>query len=307
VRLLFAAAVLSFATLAHATGQEQLAVDYLEREVPRWSTQNHCFSCHNNGDGARALYLAGRRGYPVSASALRETTNWLLSPKDWDSTRVNPGFSDKKLARIQFAAALTEAVLAGIVSEPSAILRAAELLVADQRPDGAFPIDTGGIAGAPATYGTSLATYLARRTLEVADRQRFADPIGRADQWFESATPENIPDTAAVLLARPHSAAVRAKTLDRLLAAQTSDGGWGPQPRAPAEVFDTGLVLLALHAAGNDSRSALAVEQGRALLRKLQLPDGSWLETTRPSGFTSYAERISTAAWATYALIETRQ
>src|SRR5262249_25750881 len=34
---------------------EERAVAYLVREVPLWSQENHCFSCHNNGDGARAL------------------------------------------------------------------------------------------------------------------------------------------------------------------------------------------------------------------------------------------------------------
>ena len=37
---------------------EGKALAYLAIEVPRWSSEHKCFSCHNNGDGARALYLA---------------------------------------------------------------------------------------------------------------------------------------------------------------------------------------------------------------------------------------------------------
>lgn len=37
------------------------ALDYLSREVPAWKKKNGCFSCHNNGDAARALMAAGRR------------------------------------------------------------------------------------------------------------------------------------------------------------------------------------------------------------------------------------------------------
>ncbi|MEX0713581.1 MAG: hypothetical protein WD278_14585 [Pirellulales bacterium] len=36
-----------------------------------------------------------------------------------------------------------------------------------------------------------------------------------------------------------------------------------------------------------------------------QLEDGSWPETTRPAGGQSYAQRISTTAWATIALLAT--
>ncbi|MFO1532763.1 MAG: ArsA-related P-loop ATPase, partial [Thermoplasmatota archaeon] len=36
--------------------------EHLAREVPRWSAENHCYSCHHNGDAARALYAAARAG-----------------------------------------------------------------------------------------------------------------------------------------------------------------------------------------------------------------------------------------------------
>ena len=47
-----------------------------------------------------------------------------------------------------------------------------------------------------------------------------------------------------------------------------------------------------------------AIARGRQFLIDRQLPDGSWPETTRPSGQESYAQRISTAGWATLALLE---
>ncbi len=82
-----------------------------------------------------------------------------------------------------------------------------------------------------------------------------------------------------------------------LLAAQTSDGGFGPQAKMPAEVFDTALALLALDGPAD------ALARGRAWLVKMQEKDGGWPETTRPSGAQSYAERISTTGWAVYALL----
>ncbi|MGH9657312.1 MAG: hypothetical protein ACRD96_02150, partial [Bryobacteraceae bacterium] len=67
-----------------AQSPEQRAIDYLSREVPRWSRENGCFSCHNNGDAARALYLARRKSYRVPDAALADTTAWLARPSQWD-------------------------------------------------------------------------------------------------------------------------------------------------------------------------------------------------------------------------------
>ena len=69
--------VLFLLFLLQAPAPEQKAVGYMVAEVPRWPMENHCFSCHNNGDGARALYLAYRMKYPVSAEVLEGTSDWL--------------------------------------------------------------------------------------------------------------------------------------------------------------------------------------------------------------------------------------
>ena len=80
------------------------------------------------------------------------------------------------------------------------------------------------------------------------------------------------------------------------------------------EAFDTALALLALAGLRPiDSLSTApystpdldaAIERGRAALLRTQNPDGSWPETTRPPNGDSYAQRISTTAWALMALLE---
>jgi hypothetical protein len=292
-------AVLALFFLAGAT-PEQRAVDYLVQEVPRWSRQNHCFSCHNNGDAARALFATRKAGYAVSAPALADTTAWLQQPERWDEIHGSPAASDKKLARIQFAAALAEAYRTGVTRDRKALLQAADSLLKLQEPGGAWMVDTGGLPGAPATYGAALATYMARRTLETASDPRFQPAIARANRWFTAAEPENLLDAAAILMAMPGSEEVRRRCLPLLLSSQTSDGGWGPQPHVPAEAFDTAVVILALRAAGETK----PIPRARAFLLSLQEPSGAWPETTRPSGGTSYAEKISTAAWVILALLE---
>jgi len=276
---------------------EERAVAYLSREVPKWAPENHCFSCHNNGDAARALFLAARSGYAVSPAALAETIKWLEQPANWEKGQGSPGFNDARLAQVQFSAALVEARL----PDRSPLFAAAKALAGHQDADGGWRIDTGGLPGAPATYGPALATYMARRTLEAADSRAFAAAITRANQWLASRQPDSILDAAAMLLALPQSEAVRKKCIDLILNAQTSDGGWGPQPHAPAEVFDTAVVLLALDAAGVTG----PMTRGREFLIRMQQSEGGWPETTRPSGNTSYAEHISTTGWALYALLAT--
>src|SRR5262249_28619783 len=148
---------------------EDRALAYLSREVPRWSAENKCYSCHNNGDAARALYVAYRQSHWFPAKALADTTRWLGRPQGWDHNGGEGPFSDKVQARLQFAAALVEAVDAGLIKDKDALARAAALVAEHQQPDGSWQIGAEGSLGSPATHGVALATSLARRTLQRAD------------------------------------------------------------------------------------------------------------------------------------------
>jgi hypothetical protein len=271
-------------------------LEYLSREVPRWERENHCFSCHNNGDGARALYLAQRKGYAIPREALEQTTTWLRQPLQWTQIRGAAGSNDKNLARVQFASALVEAWRSGAVRDAAALRTAAELLIANQDPGGSWPVDAGGLPGAPATYGTALATYMARGVLEAAGGPSSAQAIHRINRWFATAKHSSVVDAAAIVLALPG----RKDCHEWLLAAQLRDGGWGPQRGMPAQAFDTAVAVLALRGKGQAAR------RGRAFLARMQEKSGAWPETTRPAGAVSYAERISTAGWVAYALMATQ-
>ncbi len=100
------------------------------------------------------------------------------------------------------------------------------------------------------------------------------------------------------------SATRRRAALDLLRRAQSDDGGWGPYVTSPPEAFDTALALIGLARCGDSSESVRRmIARGRAFLIAGQRDDGSWAETTRPAGGTSYAQRISTTGWATLALL----
>jgi hypothetical protein len=78
-------------------------------------------------------------------------------------------------------------------------------------------------------------------------------------------------------------------------------------------VFDTAIAVLALGSLQSEPRMARsaytvdelkdAIAKGKKYLVSQQKPDGSWPETTRPANPESYAQRISTTAWALLALL----
>jgi hypothetical protein len=307
--LLSIVAALGAGPPAEAT-PEGRALAYLSHEVPRWSSENGCFSCHNNGDAARALYTAARLGRAVPPRALADTTRWLARPERWDHNGGDGPATDKGLARIQFAAALAEALDTGQLKDRQPLTRAAELVAQGQETDGSWTVGAPGSTGAPVTYGTCLATAAARRTLHRADPQRFRPALARADRWLRGARVATVLDAAGVLLGLeggddPDARAQRRHCLELIRKGQGEDGGWGPYVTSPSEPFDTAVVLLALVPLKDQSDCQPLLRRGRAYLLAVQRPDGSWPETTRPAGAESYAERLSTAGWATLALLAT--
>jgi hypothetical protein len=282
----------------------------METEVPAWSRENHCHSCHNNGDAARALYTAQRLGRPIMAGALAETSRWLAQPETWDHNGGDGPFSDRRLARVQFAAALAAGVASGAIADRGALGRAADRLVKDQAEDGSWRVGSADGAGSPATYGPVLGTVLARSTLLAADRHQYAVAIARAETWLWARKVKSVFDASALLIALDgeNAPALRALTeqcLEVLTKGQSDDGGWGPYLNAPPEPFDTALALTALAPYRELAAVRTQLRRGRAYLLAAQAADGSWPETTRPPGASSYAQRVSTTGWATLALLRT--
>jgi len=294
-----------------ALAPETKALEFLKREVPAWSKENGCFSCHNNGDAARALYTATGKGYDVPSEVLADTTAWIRKPERWEENKGDPGFSDKRLANLQFTASLMAAFQSGHVRDGTALKAAARKVAADQDRDGAWHIELQNSIGSPATYGTPLATYLALKTLERAGAPETFGAIEKAKSWLRAASPKNVISAAAILLAAADdpTAPGRLKLKECftvLRDAQNRDGSWGPYRDSPGEAFDTAVALLALAELKSEPEIEALIRRGRMFLVRQQNEDGSWPGTTRPPGGNSYAQRISTAGWATLALLATR-
>ena len=317
-----AAGGLAVSAIQPPASPEERAIAFLSIEVPRWAAENDCYSCHNNGDAARALYTARGMALRVEASALRDTTDWLRRPNAWDDNAQGQEFSDQTLARIQFAAALVTAIDAGVIIDSRSLRVAADLIAADQQDDGSWRLDASASIGSPATYGTALATRAALRTLRRAEVEDLAGVVARGDRWLRAVEVKTVLDAAAVVLALgladdPAAIRQRQTCLDIIVRGQAPSGGWGAYVTTATEPFDTAVVVLALAdlleapglaAPTVDERAGLErlIAAGRSFLLAEQLDDGSWVETTRPPGQQSYAQYISTSGWATLALLATR-
>lgn len=304
----FAAATTAAAASAQSAGSDAAiarGVKYLSVEVPKWRAGHRCYSCHNNGDAARALLVASAKGFEIGAS-LDDTLRFLRQPERWHQNKTAGGFDDKPLARVQFAAALAVAHAQGRATRPT-LERAAGLLIADQRSDGSWTLDQSQRTASPATYGTIIATWSARAALGASGLRAAVPAIEKADAWIRGLKPQNVIDCAATILALdrgadPAAQQLRGECVSILRKGQSPDGGWGPDVTAAPQVFDTAMAVLAFSALERDDLKE-SIATGKAYLVSQQQSDGSWPETTRPAGQHSYAQRISTTGWALLALL----
>lgn len=319
-RALVLSAIAWLATLAFPLAQsspspEAKAIAYLVKQVPAWKGKQGCASCHHNGDAARALLLAANRGHDVG-DALTETRTFLQNPAGWAGNKSHG--DDEVLMRLQFAAALAAAGEKDLNPSP-ALVEAAKIILADQAQDGSWAPDASDPPHSPLTWGTAVATWMARTTLIASGREPDDFAVAQTDRWLRTVEVATVPDAAGVVLGLGVTSDVmadkqRAKYLNLLRFAQRESGGWGAEPNAEySTAFDTALVLLALQQLETDPRLArstyridelrAAIAKGRAFLADMQRPDGSWPETLRGVSKGSDAQRLSTTAWALTALL----
>jgi hypothetical protein len=320
MRLVLVSIALWLAALAAPAAQpaatpEARAVAYLTKQLAGWKSKQGCASCHHNGEAARALLMAAHRGHDVGG-VLADTRAFLQSPAGWAANKSHG--DDEGLMRLQFAAALAAAGEKDL--NPAApLVEAAKIILADQMPDGSWVPDAGDPPSSPLTWGTAVATWIARTTLIASGREPDDFAVAQTDRWLRTVEVATVPDAAGVVLGLGVTSDVmadkqRATYLNLLRFAQRDSGGWGPVPNAEsATVFDTALVLLALQQLETDPRLARstyrveelreAISKGRAYLVAGQSADGSWPETMRGGAVSSEAQRLATTAWALTALL----
>jgi hypothetical protein len=281
---------------------------FLRREVVRWTTENGCRSCHNQGDATRVLLQTSPRADWFNSEPFQPTIAWLLKPSGWNDNQGDPQFNDKQLATLQFTTALAALTAAQPTNQHREALReATRMLLSFQSADGSWPVHTGGTVGSPLTYGSVLATAQAIDALRQLDGDEALQPIRKAESFLMSCNTGSVVNLAGVLLGLEgrqgnEIAERRSECATKLIDAQHRSGGWGPYPGYKPEVFDTAIAVVALRTSDPRDEVQDAIELGQKYLVQQQQDDGSWIETTRPDPQESYAHRVSTSAWATLAL-----
>ncbi len=221
----------------------------------------------NDPDAARALLIAGGKGYTVG-TALDRVLPVLKDPAQWP-----------KDARVHYAVALVAAERYGKAAMTD-LEAAAKLLVADQHPDG--------------SYGSMIDSWLARVALIAAGLQPDNFTVVQIDKYVRGATVESLTDALSAALALEWASDVMAEGLRRTSLGvirdhQRASGAFGADG-GPPPVYTTALAVLALGALDSEPRMARssyrpeelkdAIASGKKYLMSQQRPDGSWTEST---------------------------
>ncbi len=187
-------------------------------------------------------------------------------------------------------------------------------------PDGSWLLDSSDSIGSPATYGTALATVFARRTLQAANQDHsrsasIAPAVGspRSPSTTSPTRQQSCSHSPTPLAGAPATGNRRYRFSSRDRGAMAAGGRTRTLlPRRSIRRWRCSRFKRS--GGGRTPRNQSSARQcstrrsrsGRRYLVKTQLDDGSWNETTRPAGQTSYAQRVSTTAWALLALMETK-
>jgi squalene cyclase len=208
----------------------------------------------------------------------------VSQPNTWEENKGDPGFSDKTLSSVQFASSLLAAFEAGQVKDRQPLEIAARKLIAEQSADGAWRIEPDSALGSPTTWGTTLTTSMAMKVLQQEGSDKSIEAHGKGQRWLSRVEPNSMLTAATLIMAGSRNQLTqrqRRQSLNLLRTGQTSDGGWGPYPKSPPEIFDTAMALLALAEVNKESGVNDLIRRGRLFLISQQQPDGSWVETTR--------------------------
>jgi hypothetical protein len=297
----------------------------IQRGTATWNERKRCSACHHHPLMFRATALAQRQGFAIDARLLDAQ---IQRARD-ETARLE---SNAREILASEAAVLNESLRFGgdtsfgiswfLSSFADARLpfrhdREALLLARFQLKDGHW---RHGPARVPIESSDVTATATAIRSLQVygppGDTPELNSRIERASAWLRSTTPVTTDDKAFSLFGLYWSRADGPSIRDAvavLRREQHDDGGWAQLVGLNSDAYATGLVLLALHEAGNVGTDDPAYQRGVKYLLGTQEPDGSWLVHKRAVPINAYFESgfphgkfqfISYAGtcWATMAL-----
>ena len=297
----------------------------LEEGAANYTKNRQCFSCHHQAVPMAAFESARRHGFSVDEAELRHQLQFTLDTFRPQREKIAKGQAVGGTTTSAGYALFTLEMGGNPPDEVTSAL--VEYLLAKQRPDGAWPVQSN---RPPMQAGDFTPTYLALRALKAygpGEDARDADDLQcRADdayekgrQWLIAAKPTTTEDESMRLRGLVFVAAGREAieaARDALLKEQRDDGGWAQLPERGSDAYATGTVLTALSLAGVRPGDE-AYQKGVAYLLKTQRDDGGWVVETHsppvqkffdngdPGGKSQFISLPATA-WAVMALLESR-
>jgi hypothetical protein len=293
---------------------------FLEADAATWRTEHSCATCHHGTMTVWALSEAKGQGYAV-VETLSDVTKWtrerltsIDKPRD-----TRPGWNMVNTPAV-YLALMAQAVPAQDAVGRDDLKRIAGHLLRHQEANGswAWSLAPAGNRPPPVFESDEVVTIMAEIDLgpEVPRDPGKASPArearARAAAWLEKNTqPDASTQATALRLFRDVRAGKSPKDLEpgieRLLALQNADGGWGQVKGLPSDAYATGQALYFLGLAGV-ARDRAEIRRAVMFLVAKQKPDGSWPMASRAHpGAKPFTNPVPITyfgtAWATLGLL----
>ncbi len=277
--------------------------------------RERCFTCHNQGLPIMALTTAQSRGITIDVVELQKQLKFTADFLDKNRTNYVAGKGQGGQA--DTAGYALWALENGGWKPDSTTAAVSEYLLLWQRelthwkPQSRRP---------PTEQSLFTSTHAALRGLKTfatpEQRERIGQRTEQVREWLLKTPAQDTEDRVFRLRALHLAAAPDAelhKAMQELLQTQRADGGWAQLADLESDAYATSTALAALHQTGGLATTEDAYRKGLRFLLSKQLPDGSWLVTSRSKPIQSYYESgyphgtnqficMSAASWATTAL-----
>ena len=282
------------------------AIPYVQRQGAWWIDEKACVSCHRVGQMLWSLNTARSKGLTVS-SRLDEWTSWAIdkSLSKHDDGQLHGERNKDGLAQLLLARNRT------IDKYDAQHEQFAKLIAIGQEEDGTWK-PGGQLPGQKRDKLETTNVGTAWIAVALFDYRESADvkaSFNRAIKHLNSVNSAKSAEwfVARLLLAVKQKDATEIEAMiNRLMATQNDDGGWGWILNQESDALATGMVLYALNQSGvnpKQERISKAVE----FLTSSQNDDGSWDVKGTKNAKKDHVEETSTywgTTWAVIALLE---
>src|SRR5262245_42119976 len=239
------------------------AIEFLKKDAEKWREDRKCASCHHGVMTVWALCEAKNQGYAVTAESIADFAKWTKERlKDIDKPRdTRPGWSMVNTPAL-YLATMAQAIPKQETISADELKQIAGHLVRHQEADGSWAWSLAPAKNRPPPVFESdeVVTVLAESALapyvpaEAKEKWDIRDSQEKAAAWLAKTKPTETTQALAVRLFADVRAGKSAKELqpgiDRLLARQNKDGGWGQVKDDASDAYATGQALYFLSLAG---------------------------------------------------------